>query len=290
MSEWYAKLWNSILDSSLWTTGDIETKVVWITLLAMADQDGFVHAATPGIAHRAGVSLEACERAMETFQRPDPLSRSQRFEGRRVARADRDWVILNYPEFRAKVDKEAEKERKRKWWAEHRGKSPALDETSTPLDATSETRQDSTQVEVEVVKNLCGTTKTRATKNLADVQKVIASFVGGYQEAHAGDSPMIVSGKDHKIAKTLLSSGHPVKLVCLVAHWWGKSPPRSVQEPYRTFSNLPRYFDLVLRELREEGVNLDLDSPKLPIARFFSDSPAGQTPTSPVAAVSGDSR
>lgn len=300
MSEWYVKLWSSILDSSLWTSQDIETKVVWITLLAMADADGYVHAAIPGIAHRAGVSLESCERAMKIFLEPDPLSRSQKYEGRRIARHDRDWVILNYAEFRARADKEAEKERKRLWWEKHRGKGATLDETSEPLDAPSETRPNSTQVEVEVLrtsKEVRGDKSPKTPKSTTEkkgtdpnVKRVLDSYVAGYEAAHML-KPVMNYGRAGKVAKELLECGNDPRLVALVAYWWGKAPlQRQVDTGFSAFQFLPQHFDAMHRSLRDEGVNLALDSPTLPIARFFSDPPAGQAPSGEVGAVPGDSR
>ena len=52
----YTKLFTSILDSTVWQEG-LETKVVWITLLAMADREGKVDGSVPGLAKRAGVTI-----------------------------------------------------------------------------------------------------------------------------------------------------------------------------------------------------------------------------------------
>src|SRR5689334_177767 len=87
MADNYVKVFGSILDSSVWRE-DSDTKVVWITLLAMADQHGEVQASVPGLAHRAGVSVEACENALELFMAPDKYSSTPDNEGRRIARID----------------------------------------------------------------------------------------------------------------------------------------------------------------------------------------------------------
>ena len=59
----FVKLFGSILNSTLWCS-DLETKIVWITLLLLADADGNVWGAVPGIARQAGVSVDACRRAI----------------------------------------------------------------------------------------------------------------------------------------------------------------------------------------------------------------------------------
>ena len=99
MSGPFVKLYGSILDSSVWSE-DPYTRLVWITMLAMADADGFVEAAVPGLARRANVPLEACEAALLRLQAPDPYSKSPEHEGRRIERAERGWNILNYTAYR----------------------------------------------------------------------------------------------------------------------------------------------------------------------------------------------
>lgn len=99
MSESFTKLFSSILGSTIWRE-DSDTKVVWITMLAMADRNGHVGASIPGLAALAGVSVEATEAAIGKFLAPDRHSRSKNDDGRRIAVADRGWRIVNYGRFR----------------------------------------------------------------------------------------------------------------------------------------------------------------------------------------------
>ncbi|NIQ93731.1 MAG: hypothetical protein GWN87_05630 [Desulfuromonadales bacterium] len=94
------------------------------------------------------MTIEKAEEALGKFQEPDPYSRSEDFQGRRIAKDGRDWIILNYAEHRRRQQAEAEKARKRDWWRKNRAKPPKLDEkldatseTSGPLAPTSETRR-----------------------------------------------------------------------------------------------------------------------------------------------------
>ncbi len=106
----YAKLHTSLLTSSLWTE-DTETRIVWITLLCLADKHGEVQASIPGLAKVAGVSLEACEKAIAKFLSPDKYSRSRVMEGRRLQEIDGGWEIITYAKHRAMASKEDEKEK-----------------------------------------------------------------------------------------------------------------------------------------------------------------------------------
>jgi hypothetical protein len=99
MSESFTKLFSTILFSTVWAE-DNETRIVWVTMLAMADQHGYVGASVPGLASAARVSLEAVEKALAKFMAPDPYSRTKDHEGRRVEVVERGWKLLNYAKFR----------------------------------------------------------------------------------------------------------------------------------------------------------------------------------------------
>jgi hypothetical protein len=105
MSETFVKLFGSITDSSLWDE-DSDTRIVWITMLAMADQHGYVGASVGGVAARARLPASKTREAIEKFLGPDPESRSPENEGRRIEVADRGWTVLNYQKFRNLRDDE----------------------------------------------------------------------------------------------------------------------------------------------------------------------------------------
>lgn len=95
----YSKFFSTLLDSTLWDE-DHATVRVWVTMILMADQDGVVLARTPGIAKRARVSMEECEKALKVFSSPDPHSKSRDQEGRRALETDEGWQIVNYEKYR----------------------------------------------------------------------------------------------------------------------------------------------------------------------------------------------
>lgn len=101
----FTKLYSEIITSSIWSETHA-TRVVWVTMLAMADSSGRVDASIPGLARTANVSLDECERAITTFGQPDPYSRSQEYEGRRIAAVDGGWLLLNYEKYRGMRDPE----------------------------------------------------------------------------------------------------------------------------------------------------------------------------------------
>ena len=114
MSMTYTKLFSSITESTLWAEDD-HTRIVWITMLAMADRYGRVWASVPGLAHRARVPLESAERAIVKLLGPDKHSRTKDFEGRRIAEIDGGWKLLNFLKYKAIRDQESILEAKRKY-------------------------------------------------------------------------------------------------------------------------------------------------------------------------------
>lgn len=108
----YTKLFTRILDSTIWREPD-ETRILWITMLALADQDGIVQSTIPGLADRARISLEECERSLERFQQPDKYSWSKEEEGRRIKVVDGGWFLINHSKYRALLSKEDQAEKTR---------------------------------------------------------------------------------------------------------------------------------------------------------------------------------
>ena len=98
----YTKLFSSILDSTVWQESK-ETRIVWITMLVMKDRRQVVEASVPGLAKRAGVTIDEAEMALERLRTPDPYSRTQEHEGRRIENVDGGWLILNGERYRDKM-------------------------------------------------------------------------------------------------------------------------------------------------------------------------------------------
>ena len=152
----YAKLQSSIITSTVWAECDT-TRIVWITMLALADRNGYVAASVPGLAHVARVARDAVERALHTLSSPDADSRNQDFEGRRIQVCDGGWMLLSYPRFRDQHTDEERREYNRKWMADYRARkhddvdnpqgpqnpqspqSPKVDEMDTPAPAPAPT-------------------------------------------------------------------------------------------------------------------------------------------------------
>lgn len=123
----YVKLFSSILTSSVWAE-DVPTRIVWITLLALADKEGDVRSSPSGLARVANVTPEDCQRALAKFLAPDPESGTKTDDGRRIEERDGGWFIINYAKYRAIQDAEARKAS----WRESSRKHRERQRTSAP--------------------------------------------------------------------------------------------------------------------------------------------------------------
>lgn len=119
----FTKLFGSMLASSIWCE-DNETRLVWVTMLALANRDGLVEAAVPGLAHAARVPVDSCRRAIEKFLAPDPDSRSMNDEGRRIERVPGGWRLINYKAYRKKLSAEDRRDYQAAKQAEYRARKP----------------------------------------------------------------------------------------------------------------------------------------------------------------------
>ncbi len=119
MSAGFTKLFSSITESTVWGESHA-TRIVWITMLAMADGSGHIWAAVPGLASRARVTLEECEHALQRFMEPDRYSRTNEHEGRRIEAVDGGWRLLNHAKYRAMRATENRREYMREYMAERR--------------------------------------------------------------------------------------------------------------------------------------------------------------------------
>lgn len=117
----YTKLFSSIVHSTIWREED-HVRIVWVTMLALADKNGVVEASIPGLSDVSRISIEQCTDALEKLKSEDKYSRSQDFEGRRIEDVDGGWLLLNYVKYRGKLVKEKIREQTRERVKKHRSR------------------------------------------------------------------------------------------------------------------------------------------------------------------------
>lgn len=114
MSITYTKLFSSITESTIWCENS-DTRVVWVTMLAMSDKRGRVWASVPGLANRARVSVSKTRYALDKFMSTDKDSRTPDYDGRRIMPIDGGWQLLNHKKYRDLRDEEERKAYKADW-------------------------------------------------------------------------------------------------------------------------------------------------------------------------------
>ncbi len=147
MQRGFTKLFNTIVTSTIWQEDD-KTRIVWITMLAIADADGIVGASIPGLASVSNVSVNAARSAVKTLLAPDADSRTKDFDGRRIEEIDGGWHILNYAKYRRMLSEDERREYKAKWIAEKRRQMSTVDTSrkksslSTQAEAEADKEED----------------------------------------------------------------------------------------------------------------------------------------------------
>lgn len=148
MSCSFVKLFASITDSSIWSENN-ETRILWVTMLAMSDQFGRIYAAVPGLAHRARLSIQETEIGLRRFLAPDPFSRCKDNDGRRIEEIDGGWRLLNYFHYRELRDQDVRREQNRLAKQRQRQKEKTMLKGHHDVSNCQQSQPRSAQVEVE---------------------------------------------------------------------------------------------------------------------------------------------
>lgn len=143
----YTKLFSSILMSSIWEESN-ETRLVWVTMLALADQFGHVDGTVKSLARVARVSVEECQEALDCFLSPDPHDRSGVAEGRRIVAENGGWTLVNHAAYRQKMSADERRQRDRDRKREKRAVSAPRPQTSEFVRDVSHTEAEADQKQI----------------------------------------------------------------------------------------------------------------------------------------------
>lgn len=112
-------MFSSIIRSSIWRESK-ETRLVWITLLAIKDKYGCVRSSMWALARDAGVSEEECREAIRVLEGPDPDSATRDNDGRRIQPMEGGWLILNHQLWQDRINKAKRLQQQAAWQREYR--------------------------------------------------------------------------------------------------------------------------------------------------------------------------
>lgn len=108
----FAKLVPKIVTSSLWSE-PLHVRVVFVSFLALKDENGFVEGAPSSLQRICNVSIEQFSEAIKILESPDLESTTEDYEGRRIEKIEGGWIVLNHEKYRAKEDVKKEQTRER---------------------------------------------------------------------------------------------------------------------------------------------------------------------------------
>jgi len=123
----YSKLYSSIVHSSLWTEPD-HIRILFITLLAIADREGYVFGSRNGLIRLANLDSDQCAQAdpFQALMDPDKDSsdilRNPENEGRRIIAVAGGFQILNFLYYRSLRNEDDRREQNREAQARFRSK------------------------------------------------------------------------------------------------------------------------------------------------------------------------
>ena len=132
----FTKLVPEIIQSSIWNEPS-DIRIVWITMLATKDAEGYVRGDAKTIARLANVSEAATTDALRRFQEPDPSSHTPDNDGRRIAPAPGGWIVLNHHLYRTGDRNEYMKDYMRQYRARKQGVSSVNTNDNIPSASVS---------------------------------------------------------------------------------------------------------------------------------------------------------
>lgn len=116
----YSKLDPGITKSSMWDQPDHIVRV-WIAFLAEKDESGFVRGTLSSMKRISNIyddpDGKKFEEAIKCLESPDKLSRTKKYDGRRIEPIEGGWIVLNHDIYRLKdeIVREQTRERVRKF-------------------------------------------------------------------------------------------------------------------------------------------------------------------------------
>lgn len=135
----YAKVFTQILDSSI--AENYQVRHVFEDLLKLCDMNGVVDMTHESIARRLNVPLDMVVKCITELEKPDPSSRTQDHEGKRLARIDehRDWgwIIVNHAYYRNLASDEQRREKTRVRVANFKSKSKQVTQGNAVVTPTN---------------------------------------------------------------------------------------------------------------------------------------------------------
>lgn len=179
--ETWSKLFSSIIDSSVWLESK-ETRLVWVTMLAKKDGDGFVRGNVGTLARDAGVTFDEAVEAIRRLESPDASSRTKTDDGRRIRPVDGGWIVINHFVYRDEIGKVALREYWRKKKERQRKKSKPTAESAVVRAMENHGDEVADQIQNEELERITGGTGTGSRKAKGKAKSGVEEVFNGAPE------------------------------------------------------------------------------------------------------------
>ena len=191
----YGKIFESIFDSTLVAEGGWLPTYIFMSMVAVADKDGYVEVAPQVLYSKLGfreydngITLDQFTAAIDYLCRVDSFSKSTDFDGRRIIpisaldeiEGGRGWWIVNYEKYRnraAREDRAAQSTARTRKWRD--GKKPNGINDGTQGDAEGRVgRHTDTDTDANTVKELGATHlgKKASPSSPVPVQEIVNNW------------------------------------------------------------------------------------------------------------------
>lgn len=116
----YTKLFSELVASSIWDEDDT-TRILWITMLALKDRNHFVRGTEKWLQAASRIPDDALFQAsLKKLSNPDPNSKNQDKDGRRITKAEGGWLIVSGDYYQRMLSQEERREYNRQKQSEYR--------------------------------------------------------------------------------------------------------------------------------------------------------------------------
>jgi hypothetical protein len=123
----FSLLWSKILRSSLWIEESKETKILWITMLALKDKNGQIIMGIVGLKDASKLTLDEVKASLAVLLAPDPNDHSGVENGRRLREIPGGWEIVNHDLYRFSTAE------KREFWKQQKAEYRAKNESEAEV-------------------------------------------------------------------------------------------------------------------------------------------------------------
>lgn len=117
----YGKIFEQIFSSSIMKE-DLITRYVFMALIIISDDEGFVDMTAAAIAARVGITEDQALKALAELEETDPHSRTETEDGRRIVKIRKTfgWQVVNKSKYRDMISKEERRDYMREYMRNYR--------------------------------------------------------------------------------------------------------------------------------------------------------------------------